>query len=51
MGFIKGTYLGARLEGQVMIEAEDVAESVVHVLEAPDNVEMPELVLRRFSSV
>ena len=31
--------------------AEDVAESVVHVLEAPDNVEMPELVLRRFSSV
>lgn len=50
-GFIKGTYLGARLEGQVMIEAKDVAESVVHVLEAPDNVEMPELVLRRFSSI
>lgn len=47
--FIRGTELGARLEGQAKIRPGDVADFVAHLLQAPDNVEIPEIVLRRFS--
>jgi len=46
--FIKGTLLGERLRGQTMIQPEDVAETVRHVLELPGHVDVPEVVMRRF---
>ena len=45
---IKGTYLGKRLEGQPMIKAADVAEMVLFVLGQPANIDLPEVVIRRF---
>ena len=48
--FIKGTYLGERLKGQPMINPEDIAEMVVFVLQQPENVDMPEIIVRRFDS-
>ncbi len=46
---IKGTYLGSRLAGQPMIAPADIAEMVVFLLKQPDNVDIPELVVRRYS--
>ena len=46
---IKGTYLGERLKGQTMIKAEDVAEMVVFLLRQPENIDVPEVFVRRFS--
>ena len=46
-GFIAKTNLGQRLEGQVIIEPEDVAETVVFLLGQPDNIDIPEIVMRR----
>jgi 3-oxoacyl-[acyl-carrier protein] reductase len=47
--FIKGTYLGERLKGQPMIAPADVAEMVVFLLKQPENIDLPELIVRRFS--
>jgi 3-oxoacyl-[acyl-carrier protein] reductase len=46
--FIKGTYLGERLKGQTMIRPEDIAEMVVFLLRQPENIDLPEIVVRRF---
>ncbi len=46
--FIKGTYLGQRLAGRPMINPADIAALVVFVLKQPDNVDLPELLVRRF---
>jgi 3-oxoacyl-[acyl-carrier protein] reductase len=46
--FIAGTYLSERLEGQTMLEAENVADLVVYVLMQPANVDLPEIVVKRF---
>lgn len=46
--FIKGTYLGQRLAGRPMINPADIAALVVFVLKQPDNIELPELIVRRF---
>ncbi|MGD0651446.1 MAG: SDR family oxidoreductase [Verrucomicrobiia bacterium] len=46
--FIKGTYLGERLKGQPMIQPADVAAMVVFLLKQPDNIDLPELIVRRF---
>jgi 3-oxoacyl-[acyl-carrier protein] reductase len=46
--FIKGTYLGERLKGQTMIRPEDIAEMVVFLLRQPVNIDLPEIVVRRF---
>jgi 3-oxoacyl-[acyl-carrier protein] reductase len=46
--FIKGTYLGERLKGQLMIRPEDIAETVLFLLRQPDNIDISELVVRRF---
>ncbi|MCS7337269.1 MAG: SDR family oxidoreductase [Verrucomicrobiae bacterium] len=46
--FIKGTYLGQRLAGRPMISPADIAAMVVFVLKQPDNVDLPELIVRRF---
>lgn len=48
--FIKGTYLGERLKGQPMINPEDIAEMAVFLLRQPENVDMSEIVVRRFDS-
>lgn len=47
---IKGTQLGARLKGQAMIQSADIAEMVVFLLRQPENVDVPEIVVRRFST-
>lgn len=46
--FITGTYLGQRLAGRPMINPADIAALVVFVLKQPDNIELPELIVRRF---
>ena len=46
---IKGTYLGDRLKGQPMINPEDIAEMVLFLLRQPDNVDLPEVTVRRFN--
>jgi NAD(P)-dependent dehydrogenase (short-subunit alcohol dehydrogenase family) len=46
--FIKGTYLGERLKGQAMIKPEDIAEMVIFLLRQPENIDLPELIVRRF---
>ena len=45
---IKGTFLGDRLKGQPMIRPEDIAEIVLFLLEQPENIDLPEIVVRRF---
>jgi 3-oxoacyl-[acyl-carrier protein] reductase len=45
---IKGTYLGERLKGQPMINPEDIAEMVLFLLHQPDNIDLAEVVVRRF---
>ncbi|HUJ08667.1 MAG TPA: SDR family oxidoreductase [Verrucomicrobiae bacterium] len=47
--FIKGTYLGRRLKGQPMIAPADIAETVVFLLRQPENIDLPELIVRRFA--
>ncbi len=47
---IKGTYLGARLAGQPMIAPADIAATVVFLLKQPPNVDLPEIVMRRFAA-
>jgi NAD(P)-dependent dehydrogenase (short-subunit alcohol dehydrogenase family) len=47
---IKGTYLGERLQGQPMINPEDIAEMVLFLLRQPDNIDLAEVVVRRFDS-
>lgn len=47
--FIKGTKLGERLAGQAMIAPEDIAEMVAFLLKQPPNIDLPEMVVRRFS--
>ena len=46
--FIKGTYLGERLTGQPMIKPEDIAETVLFLLRQPPNIDLPEMIVRRF---
>lgn len=46
---IKGTFLGERLKGQTMIRPEDIAEMVLFLLRQPENIDIAELVVRRFS--
>jgi NAD(P)-dependent dehydrogenase (short-subunit alcohol dehydrogenase family) len=47
--FIKGTYLGERLKGQPMIRPQDIAEMVLFLLRQPENIDLSEIVVRRFS--
>jgi len=46
---LNGTYLGERLKGQPMIQPADIAEMVVFLLKQPENIDLPELVVRRFA--
>jgi 3-oxoacyl-[acyl-carrier protein] reductase len=46
---IKGTYLGERLKGQLLIDPADVAQMVIFLLKQPENVDLSEVVVRRFS--
>ncbi len=48
--FIKGTYLGERLKGQPMIQPEDIAGMVLFLLRQPDNIDLAEMVVRRFDA-
>lgn len=45
---IKGTYLGERLKGQAMIAPKDIAGMVVFLLRQPENIDLPEIIIRRF---
>ena len=45
---IKGTYLAERLKGQPMIAPGDIAEMVVFLLRQPENLDLPEIIVRRF---
>ena len=47
--FIEGTRLGERLAGQVMISPDDIGEIVVFLLRQPANVDLSEMVIRRFT--
>jgi len=48
-GLIKGTLLGERLKGQPMIQSGDIAETVLFLLRQPANIDLPEIVIRRFA--
>jgi 3-oxoacyl-[acyl-carrier protein] reductase len=45
--FFGGTMLAERLAGQVMLEPKDIADAVLYLYRQPDNVDIPELVIRR----
>lgn len=45
---IKGTQLGERLKGQSMINPDDIAEWVLFLLRQPENIDVAEVVVRRF---
>ena len=45
---IKGTYLGERLKGQPMINPQDIAEMVLFLLRQPGNIDLAEVLVRRF---
>lgn len=47
---IKGTQLGARLKGQAMIKPEDIAEMAIFLLKQSADIDLPEIVIRRFDS-
>jgi NAD(P)-dependent dehydrogenase (short-subunit alcohol dehydrogenase family) len=47
---IKGTFLGERLKGQQMIAPADIAEMVVFLLKQPAHIDLPEIIVRRFTS-
>jgi 3-oxoacyl-[acyl-carrier protein] reductase len=46
--FVAGTQLGKRLAGQPMIEPENMGDMVVFLLSQPPNVDIAEVVVRRF---
>ena len=46
---IKGTQLGERLKGQAMIDPADIAEMVVFLLKQPNHIDLPEMIVRRFT--
>lgn len=45
---IKGTYLGSRMANEPKIAPADIAEMVVFLLKQPENIDVPELIVRRF---
>lgn len=45
--FVAGTYLAERLDGQTLLEPEDIARLVLFVVKQPDNVDLPEIIVRR----
>ncbi len=47
---LNGTYLGERLKGQTMIAPADIAEMVVFLLQQPANIDLPDMIVRRFAS-
>lgn len=47
--FIKGTKLGQRLEGEVMIQPEDIADLCLYLCRLSDNLDIEEVAIRRFS--
>ena len=47
--FIKGTRLGERLEGQVMISPDDIGEMITFLLQQSSNVDLSEIAIRRFT--
>jgi len=46
---IDGTYLGKRLEGEPKLESDDIAQQVLFVLQQPPQVDIPEILTRRFA--
>ena len=48
-GFIQDTALGHRLAGQVLISPDDLGSFVAFLLKQPDNIDIPEVVIKRFT--
>lgn len=48
--FINDTKLGERLAGQVMIAPDDIGEMIAFLLKQPGNIDISEMVVRRFTS-
>ncbi len=48
---IKGTAMGERVKNQPLIAPADIAETVVFLLSRPDNIDLPEITIRRFVSL
>jgi len=47
-GFIAGSKVARRIEGQAVLDPENVADLVLFVLRQPQNVDYPEVVVKRF---
>lgn len=47
--FINQTNLGKRLAGQVMISPDDIGGMIGFLLQQPDNIDISEMVIRRFN--
>ncbi len=47
-GFIAGSKVEQRIQGQAVLDPENVAELVLFVLRQPGNVDYPEIVIKRF---
>jgi 3-oxoacyl-[acyl-carrier protein] reductase len=45
---IKGTYLESRMAKEPKIAPADIAETVLFLLRQPENIDLPELIVRRF---
>lgn len=48
--FINDTNLGQRLAGQVMISPDDIGGMIAFLLKQPGNIDISEMVIRRFTS-
>ena len=46
---VKGTYLGQRLEGESMLQPDDIARQVVFLLQQPGHMDIPEIITKRFT--
>jgi NAD(P)-dependent dehydrogenase (short-subunit alcohol dehydrogenase family) len=45
---VKDTYVGKRVSSDSLIEPENISELVLYLLKQPDNIDIPEIILRRF---
>ena len=48
--FIAGSHVAERIEGQAILEPENIADLVVFLLGQPPNVDYPEVVVKRFQA-
>ncbi len=49
-GLIQGTHLADRVGQQPLIETKDISDMVIFLARQPDNIDIPEIVLKRFDN-